>query len=62
MVNALIVKVSYTYTPKNLDLNQKNRVTPPVKSSIEKPFSFRIEGPSLSFVICILGGQQNLRW
>lgn len=34
MVSSLIGKGSYTYAPKKLDLDSKNRATPPVRPSI----------------------------
>lgn len=37
MVGALIWRVSYSYASKKLNLDLKNRATPPARPSIEKP-------------------------
>ena len=37
MVGALTGKGAYTYAPKKLDLDLKNRVTPLARPSIEEP-------------------------
>lgn len=43
IVSTLVGKGSYTYVSKNVDLNLKNRVTPPAKPSIEEPFILNLK-------------------
>lgn len=40
MVSSLVGRVSYSYVPKRLDLNLKNRVTPIARLSIDEPPAF----------------------
>lgn len=43
MVKALHGRGSYTYAPKKVDLELKNRTTPPIKPSIEEPHILKLK-------------------
>lgn len=59
MVSILIGKGSYIYVPKKPNLNLKNRVTPPTKSSIEKSLILKLKDVSY-YLQCIFFGANNI--
>lgn len=58
MGNTLIVKVPYTYSPKILDLDMKNRATSLAKPSIEEPLVLELKA-FLSYLRYAFLGENN---
>ncbi|KAK4722172.1 hypothetical protein R3W88_012405 [Solanum pinnatisectum] len=59
MINALYGLGEFSYAPNKLDLNFKNRETPPTKSSIDEPPKLELKALP-SYLRYVFLGQNNI--
>lgn len=60
MVHALVGKGLYSYAPKKVELDQKNRATPTAKPSIEEPPVLKLKAFPSHLRYAFLGANNSL--